>query len=166
MVAGVMPKRAAVPRSMVILSCLPLSSRSLETFSNSGIELMRSTSLGTQVLNADWFGFSRKNRYCALPTVLSMVRSCTGCIAIEMPATLFVSWLSRRMMSTAVSLRSSRGLSEISIRPLLSAVFTPSTPMNDERLVTSLSLRMTSARTCCRRAISANETSCAALVIP
>ena len=46
------------------------------------------------------------------------------------------------MISTAVSLRSSRGLSVISIRPLFSAEFTPSTPMNEERLVTSGSLRI------------------------
>ena len=70
------------------------------------------------------------------------------------------------MISVAVSLRSSRGLSVISIRPLLSAEFTPSTPMNEERLATSGSLRIASASACCRRAISLKEMSWAAVVMP
>ena len=52
------------------------------------------------------------------------------------------------------------------MRPLLSVVLVPSTPMNDERLSTAGSCRITSASACCRSAIAANETFCGASEMP
>jgi hypothetical protein len=43
------------------------------------------------------------------------------------------------------------------IRPLLRVTLVPSTPMNDDRLATAGSLRITWARACCRVAIAGNE---------
>ena len=52
------------------------------------------------------------------------------------------------------------------MRPLLSVVLVPSTPMNDDRLATAGSSRITSASACCRSAIAANETICGASEMP
>ena len=46
------------------------------------------------------------------------------------------------------------------MRPLFIVVFVPSMPMNDERLSTAGSFRMTRPSACCRSAIAANETVC------
>ena len=50
----------------------------------------------------------------------------------------------------------------MSIRPLLSVWLLPSTPMNEDRPVTSGSARITLAAACCRSAIAANDTDCGA----
>ena len=52
------------------------------------------------------------------------------------------------------------------MRPLLSVTLVPSTPMNDDRLSTAGSLRITSARACCRVAIAVNEIDCGASEMP
>ena len=77
------------PESLPIetMSARPRFRMSLETSVNSGIRRMRATSLGTQVSSWPWLGFSTKNRYWAVPTVLSIVRFCTGCIDRVMPGT-------------------------------------------------------------------------------
>ena len=70
------------------------------------------------------------------------------------------------MIVVASSLRSSNGLRLMRMRPLLSVVLMPSTPMNEERLSTAGSWRMTSARACCRAAMAAKETVCGAAEMP
>ena len=79
MVAGVMPKRAAVGRSITMSSAWPRAFRSLVTAANPGVAASRSTSRGTHAANRLASGFSRKNWYCARLTGESTVRSCTGC---------------------------------------------------------------------------------------
>ena len=46
------------------------------------------------------------------------------------------------------------------MRPLFGVMFVPSTPMNDDRLTTSGSFRITAASACCRCAIAVNEMVC------
>ncbi len=70
------------------------------------------------------------------------------------------------MMSLAEILRSSSGFRLIWMRPLLSVVFVPSTPMNDDRLSTAGSFRITRASACCRSAIAAKDTVCGASEMP
>ena len=166
MLDGVIPNRAAVCRSIVICSTRPCRARSLDTSRNCRTSASRATRRGTQASNRVWSGFSRKNRYWARPTVLSMVRSCTGCMAMRMPASCRVSCCSRRMIAVASSRRWSRGRSEISIRPLFSVALVPSTPMNDDRSTTSRSRRIASASACCLPAIAPNEMSWAAYEMP
>ena len=72
-----------------------------------------------------------------------------------MPVSEAVASLIRCMIAVMPDLRSSYGLRLIRIRPLLSVVLVPSTPMNDDRLSTSGSFRMTLASCCCRSAIAA-----------
>ena len=69
------------------------------------------------------------------------------------------------MISVAEARRADRGLRFTSIRPELSVVLEPSTPMNDARLSTSGSFRIASARAVCRRAIAPYEVDCGASVI-
>ena len=72
-----------------------------------------------------------------------------------------------RAMACVTSLvRVSCGLRLIRKRPLLSVVLVPSTPMKEDRLSTSGSLRMTAASACWRSAIAANEIDCGASVMP
>ena len=52
------------------------------------------------------------------------------------------------------------------MRPLLSVVFVPSTPINEVRLSTAGSSRMTRAKACCRSAIVPNDTACGPSVMP
>src|SRR5439155_245086 len=52
------------------------------------------------------------------------------------------------------------------MRPLLTVVFVPSTPMNEDKLSTSGSCRMTFAKACCRSAIASNEIVCGDSEIP
>ncbi len=52
------------------------------------------------------------------------------------------------------------------MRPLLSVVLVPSTPMNDDRLSTAGSFRITSASFCCRSAMAGNEIDCDASEMP
>ena len=70
------------------------------------------------------------------------------------------------MSALARTSRSARGLRLIWIRPLFSVAFVPSMPMNDDRLATAGSARITRARACCRSAIVANDTDCSASEIP
>ena len=49
------------------------------------------------------------------------------------------------------------GLRLIWMRPLLSVVLVPSIPMNDDRLSTAGSFRITVASACCRCAMPSNE---------
>ena len=70
------------------------------------------------------------------------------------------------MISLAVALRWSCGLRLISSRPELSVMLEPSTPMKEDRLTTSGSFRMASARSCWWRAIAEKEVVCAAWVTP
>ena len=53
-------------------------------------------------------------------------------------------------VACASASRSSSGFRLIWMRPLFSVVFVPSTPMNDERLSTAGSCRITCASACCR----------------
>ena len=52
------------------------------------------------------------------------------------------------------------------MRPLFGVMLVPSTPMNDDRLATSGSFRITRASACWRSAMAANETSCGASEMP
>ena len=52
------------------------------------------------------------------------------------------------------------------MRPLFGVMFTPSTPMNDDRLATSRSFRISRASACCRSAMAVNETSSGASEMP
>ena len=52
------------------------------------------------------------------------------------------------------------------MRPLLRVVFVPSTPMNEDRLSTAGSFRITFASACWRAAMATNETDCGASEIP
>ena len=52
------------------------------------------------------------------------------------------------------------------MRPLLSVALVPSTPMNEDRLATAGSSRMTSARACWRCAMAAKEMDCGASEMP
>ena len=70
------------------------------------------------------------------------------------------------MISLALDLRASCGLRLMRMRPEFSVTFEPSTPMKDERLSTSTSVRIAFARSCCRRAIFSNEIACEACVTP
>jgi hypothetical protein len=54
-------------------------------------------------------------------------------------------------------MRWSSGLRLIDMRPLLSVVLVPSAPMNDERLSTAGSARMTLASSCCFSAMAWND---------
>jgi hypothetical protein len=64
----------------------------------------------------------------------------------------------RRRMTADAEMRLASGFRLIWIRPLLSVVLVPSTPMNEDRLYTAGSSMMTDTSFCCCRAISANET--------
>ncbi len=55
--------------------------------------------------------------------------------------------------------RSASGLGLIENRPLFIVVFVPSTPMNDDKLATAGSRRITRATSCCSSAIRAKTTS-------
>ncbi|MNL27816.1 hypothetical protein D3C87_1494330 [compost metagenome] len=61
--------------------------------------------------------------------------------------------------------RSALGLRLISMRPALSVVFVPSTPMNDETLATAGSCMITFCTASCLRPIAANEVVCEASVM-
>ncbi len=65
-----------------------------------------------------------------------------------MPSTFATCGCSRRMMSDADPLRCFRGFRLIWIRPLLMVALVPSMPMNDERLSTAGSFRITLANSC------------------
>src|SRR6266851_5187260 len=75
----------------------------------------------------------------------------------DTPSTLASSGWSRRMTSEALILRWASGLRLIWMRPLFSVVLVPSTPINEERLSTASSFRMTTARSRCRWAMAAVE---------
>ncbi len=70
------------------------------------------------------------------------------------------------MTSLALILRSARGFKLIWMRPLLSVLLVPSTPMNEERLATAGSVRIVPARACCRSTIAGNEIDWGASEIP
>ncbi len=74
-----------------------------------------------------------------------------------MPSTPAISCWMRFITVVTSSLRSSRAFRLIWMRPLFGVVLVPSTPMNDDRLSTSLSLRMAAASACCRSDMAANE---------
>jgi len=111
-------------------------------------------------------GSSRLYWYCVRLTRSSTVRSCTGCMKSWMPSTpARVGW-SRRMTSVALTPRWASGFRLMRIRPLLTVTLVPSTPMNDDRLSTAGSFRITAARACCRAAIAGNEIVCDASEMP
>ncbi len=70
------------------------------------------------------------------------------------------------MIADASALRSSSGRRLIWMRPLLGVMLVPSTPMNDDRLWTSGSFRMTAAMACWRSAIASNDTVSGASEMP
>jgi hypothetical protein len=70
------------------------------------------------------------------------------------------------MISVASAFRSSRGLRLICKRPLLGVMFTPSTPMKDDRLATSSSFRISRARARWRSARARNDTDSGASEMP
>ena len=51
-------------------------------------------------------------------------------------------------------------------RPVFTVVLLPSTPMNEERLATAGSARITRTSACCRSLIARKETSCVASAMP
>ena len=62
------------------------------------------------------------------------------------------------MISPTPAFRFPRGIRLIWIRPLLTVVLSPSMPMNEERLSTAGSLRITRARACWRSAMAVKDT--------
>ena len=82
------------------------------------------------------------------------------------PSTRASSGCRRVMTSVALTRRSSSGFRLIWMRPLFAVVLTPSTPMNDDRLCTAGSFRITLASACCRSAIAENDTVCGASDTP
>jgi hypothetical protein len=70
------------------------------------------------------------------------------------PGTLSSSACRRRITSGARARRSDSGFRLISMRPVLSVEFTPSTPMNDDRLSTAGSRNTTRASACWCSAIA------------
>ena len=70
------------------------------------------------------------------------------------------------MTSLALTPRRASGLRLMRIRPLLTETLVPSTPMNEDRLSTAGSFRITAARACCRAAIAGNEIVCGASEMP
>ena len=83
-----------------------------------------------------------------------------------MPGTFASSGWSRRITSEACVRRTDSGLRLISIRPLFSVAFVPSTPMKDDRLSTAGSCRITFASACWRSAMAANDAVCGASEMP
>ncbi len=83
-----------------------------------------------------------------------------------MPATCSNAGCRRRITSLAEPSRWLSGFRLISTRPLLSVVLVPSMPMNDDRLSTAGSFRITPVSDRCSRDISANDTVCAASETP
>ena len=148
MVAGVMPKREAVARSTTMSTARPSVFMSLVTAAKAGVCASRATSFGTHSVNIAASGFSRKKWYCARLTVLSTVRSCTGCMERPMPGTLRISSCSRAMTPATSRPRWSLGLRLMSRRPAFSVVLAPSTPMKEDRLSTAGSCRIASANCC------------------
>src|SRR5439155_1108063 len=153
-----MPSRLAVARSMSTNTCRPPSCKSLVTSARPRSCCNRSTRRGTHSASSCAFASSTVNWYWVRLTRSSIVRSCTGCMYSVMPSTSASERCSLRMTSTALASRFPSGFRLISMRPLLSVTLVPSTPMNDDRLSTAGSARMTSASACCRSAISANDT--------
>ena len=70
------------------------------------------------------------------------------------------------MTSVALMRRWSSGLRLMRMRPLLSVVLMPSTPMKDDKLFTAGSFKITRASACCFSAIAPKEMLCAASEIP
>ena len=139
--------------------------RSVATSASDGSCCSRATSFGTQVANSSEFGLVSMNWYCVGLTVESIVRSCTDCMNSEMPVMFATRCCRSRMICAAVSERSSRAFRLISIRPLFSVMLLPSTPMNDVRLSTFGSFRISAASACWRSAIAPYEIDCGACVI-
>ena len=73
---------------------------------------------------------------------------------------------SLRITSAALRSRWFSGFRLIDSRPLLVVVFVPSAPMNDERLSTAGSARITPASSCCLAAIDFDPMVCGACEIP
>ncbi len=83
-----------------------------------------------------------------------------------MPSTFASSGCRRRITSLAEIPRLASGFSVTWMRPLLSVVFVPSMPMNDETLSTAGSRRITSASACCRSAMAEKDTDWGASEMP
>src|SRR5277367_2991773 len=71
-----------------------------------------------------------------------------------MPCTSLSLVCRRRITSEALILRSPSGFRLIDILPLLVVMFVPSAPINEERLSTAGSARMTLAISCCSAAMA------------
>jgi len=70
------------------------------------------------------------------------------------------------MTSLALTPRRASGFRLMRIRPLLTVTFVPSTPMNEDRLSTAGSFRISEASACCSAAIAGNEIVCGASEMP
>jgi hypothetical protein len=109
----------------------------------------RSTNFAVHTFSSSGFGSSRTYWYCVRLMRSSTVMFWTGCMYSVMPSTSRASaGPSRRITSAALAPRSARGLRLIENLPLFVVVFVPSTPMNDDRLATAGSRRMTRASAC------------------
>ncbi len=92
---------------------------------------------------------------------------CTGCMYSWIPCTFLSSFgSSLRITSAALRSRWSSGFRLIDIRPLLVVVFVPSAPMNDDRLSTAGSCRITFASSCCFSAMPFDPIVCGACEMP
>ncbi len=87
--------------------------------------------------------------YCVRLTRSSTVMFCTGSRNSWIPSTRASFGARRLMIWVALALRTPRSFRLIAMRPLLTVVFVPSAPMNDDRLSTAGSSRMTFASSCC-----------------
>ena len=169
MPATVTPSLPAVPRSISTKACRPLSCKSLATSASCGRVRRRSSSCTVHEFNSSMLGLDSRNWYCVLAMRSSIVRSCTGCRYSSIPGTDRVASVMRRMtllMLRDSTSRSALGLRLISIRPALSVVLVPSTPMKLDRLATAGSFKICSAINCCRSPIAPNEVACDASVMP
>ena len=146
---GVMPSRLAVSRSIASFTCSPSFDWSLATSRSCGIALSFSSIFPTQKPNSLGSGDSMLYWNCVRLTRSSTVRSCTGCMNSVIPSTFASLAWSRRITSPASILRCSIGTRLIWMRPLLRVVLVPSTPMNDERLSTAGSCKISRANSCC-----------------
>ncbi len=145
---GEMPSRDAVVRSIAIATWSPSSCCSLPTSASSGFARSAARSFGAQRASSAPSASSSVYWNWVRLTRAATVRSC------------------RRMTSVADSRRSASGFRFTRMRPLFSVTFVPSIPMNDDKLSTAGSSRMTRASARWRSAMAGNEIDCGASEMP
>jgi len=155
-----MPRRPALSRSMSMKAMAPWSCRSLATSASWGRLRSFSVSRADHWASCTSLAPSRLNWYWVRLALSSMERSCTGCMNSRVSRRCACSRACRRRItSVALASRSSFGLRRISMRPLLSVVLVPSTPMKEDRFSTAGSSSTIPARVCWRSDMAVKEMS-------